>query len=145
MTARQPGGIGRPRSGGARATLQCGSALYFETASLAPGPDDLVPCVRHGYCTVHVVESLAATPPPPPPQRSRPRAPRRSHAELVAHLDTADAFTLSELRRARFSLRMITEAARERLLCIDEDAETVIVRPLRGLDADGAASRSPST
>jgi hypothetical protein len=127
MTATGPGAMGRLRSHGCRATLHCGAALYFETVSLAPDPAEVVPCLRHGYCTVRSVELLAGS------QRSRPRqqrAPRRSPAELVAHLGTAEAFTLAELRRARFSLRMITEAARDRLLRIEEDAETVIIRPL---------------
>ena len=122
----------RVHSFGCRAMLHCGSALYFETVSLAPQPTDEVPCVRHGYCRVLSVEPLSGSRARTQPQR----APLRSHAELVAHLRTAEAFTLAELRRARFSLRMISEAARRRLLMIEEDAETVIIRPLPAARTD---------
>lgn len=126
--------IGRFHSRGCRATLNCGSALYFETMSLGPDPAEVVPCVRHGYCKVRSVEPLTDS--PPAARRRQRRAPRRSPAELMAHLGTAEAFTLAELRRARFSLRMITDAARDRLLRIEEDAETVIIRPLLPPGAD---------
>ena len=130
MTAVDRAVIARFGSQGRRATLQCGSTLYFETVSLAPDPADVVPCMRHGYCTVRSVEAVADS------ARPRRRAPRRSRAELVAHLRTADRFTLGELRRARFSLRMITEAAREELLFIDDDAENVIIHSLLATSAD---------
>jgi hypothetical protein len=119
--------VGRLRPQGRRARLHCGTSLYFETVNLAPDPAEVVPCLRHGYCKVLSVEPLTN---PPQPRRRQKRAPRRSPAELVAHLGTAQAFTLAELRRARFSLRMITDAARDGFLRIEEDAETVIVRPL---------------
>ncbi len=141
MTASDPVVAGRFRSSGCRATLSCGATLYFETVSLAPDPSDVVPCMRHGYCAVRSVEPLTGS---RPARSNRRRSPRRSHDELVAHLGTADAFTLSELRRARFSLRMITDAARDRLVRIENDAETVIVRPLLSAApvqrSDGAAS-----
>jgi len=132
----------RFRSGGCRATLRCGVSLYFETVNLAPVVAELVPCLRHGYCEVRRVVALTDARPvgETRPGETRPgerRSPRRSSSELVAHLSLADEFTLAELRRARFSLRLITQAAREGLVHLEEHADTVIVRSLGPARADG--------
>jgi hypothetical protein len=105
--------------------------------NLAPVVAELVPCLRHGYCEVRRVDALTDSRPEGETRSGGRRSPRRSSSELVAHLSLADEFTLAELRKARFSLRLITQAAREGLVHLEEHDDEVIVRPLRPARADG--------
>jgi hypothetical protein len=94
----------RPKKG---VVLACGATVYFGQRSPAPGIGDLVPCERHTSCTV------VATAAPTSSSQRPARAPRRTRAELVRHLESRQApATVGELRRLRFTLRLIAEAAR---------------------------------
>ncbi|WP_165629031.1 hypothetical protein [Klenkia taihuensis] len=87
--------------------------------SCLPGPGELVPCVRHGYCrTVSVARGRGSGP-------RRPRPPRRTEAELVQWLVERPATTIGVLRRHRFTLRLVVTAERSGRVEVDPDTGRV--------------------
>jgi hypothetical protein len=125
-----------------RVVLRCGSALYFASANFAPRSGEVIPCVRHGYCGVAEVENSMQEDDCAPASPGKRRAPRRTVAELIDHLCEADAFTLQQLRSERFTLRILSDAARAGLISIDTEGSEVLVRPLLKADpADVPATR----
>jgi hypothetical protein len=105
------------------ATLDCGTLLTFEARSFVPSDGELVPCRRHGYCTVagNGVE---------PGQASRlgRRARPRAESELVDWLRHHRVTTVHALRRQRFTLRMLAAVAAEVLVDVDPASGRVLVR-----------------
>ena len=105
-------------------TLACGSALYYEAATFVPEIDELVPCVRHGYCAVVAARAHrrgGAT------NGSR-RAPRRTQEQFLAYLQRNPAPTLSQLRRERFTLRIVQDSVRSGAVVVDDDSDGMRVR-----------------
>lgn len=105
------------------AVLICGHILYYQTASILPRVGEDVPCVRHGYCSVVATplsrENASAVQPA--------RNPPRTCDQLMAFLHDKSSATLSELRRARFTLRLVEDARREGSVVVDADTERVSV------------------
>jgi hypothetical protein len=97
------------------ATLGCGVVLTYEAPSFLPCVGDVVPCHRHGYCSVisrggalHRVT-----------QKSGRMPPRRSQAELLAFLTHRPDTSVSVLRKNRFTLRTVMAAQRDGLVDAD--------------------------
>jgi hypothetical protein len=97
-------------------TLRCGLARHYESRSFAPPVGESVPCPRHGYCDV--VATLGDR---ERPARFTSRRPPRTNAEMVEFLKQNPSVTLSVLRRARFTLRLIRRAEKDGLLRVDDD------------------------
>lgn len=97
------------------ATLACGTVLSYEARSFLPSGGELVPCRRHGYCTVDGSVTGA------PGRRGtfdRRAAPRTEH-ELVEWLGRHRVTTVHSLRRQRFTLRMLAAVAADVGLEVD--------------------------
>ncbi|SDZ01752.1 hypothetical protein SAMN05660209_04381 [Geodermatophilus africanus] len=103
------------------ATLECGVVLAYEARNFLPASGERVPCRLHGYCAVDEVGSCPAV----VTGRALPRAPRRTQRELVEWLRERPVTTVHALRRERFTLRMLTAAAREGLVTVDLEAGRV--------------------
>lgn len=83
--------------------LQCGQRLTFATRSAAPRAGDAVPCSRHGWCrAVSVAERVRRA----DARRTRRRRPR-TEDELLKYLRVHGRVTVGELRRNRFTLRLV--------------------------------------
>lgn len=107
------------------ATLRCGMVLAYEAVSFVPARGDSVPCRRHGFCTVERHDRAET---PRGHHQRFPRARARAQEELQEWLRGRIVTTISELRRHRFTLRMIAAAERDGLLTVDEETGTVAVR-----------------
>jgi len=109
------------------ATLCCTRVLSYEARSLLPRVGDVVPCCRHGYCTVEAIgrQGGAGT-----SGRSLPRAAPRSRSELLDWLRQRPETSVNALRRQRFTLRMIADAERDGLLELDLRAGRVALHPV---------------
>jgi hypothetical protein len=104
------------------ATLRCGTVLSYEARNLVPATDEVVPCRRHGYCTVDGDAGTSGR------GRSRHRAAPRVQAELLGWLSRRPVTTVQALRRHRFTLRLIVGAHREGHLDVDLDTGRVALR-----------------
>lgn len=118
-----------------RVVLRCGTELVFDISSWAPLPGEVMPCRRHGYCTVirHVGGADDSRSDPRWAARPRPRRqlPRLSSAELVTTLRANPGASLGTLRRLRFTLRILWAAHREGLVHLDLESGTVeLLHPL---------------
>lgn len=121
------------------AHLRCGVVLTFRAPSFVPGAGQAVPCPRHGYC---VVDTTGRTPVPARRTYVRATAPR-SPAELLEWLRDHPRTTIHALRRHRFTLRLVTAAAREGLVEVDLDAGTVSARSPGGRPLPGRPAVHP--
>lgn len=130
-TTGLPEGVSRIAYGRRRVVLRCGSAVYFPNANLAPRAGEVMPCLRHGYCGVEEVEPTS-----PATLPTRRRAPRRTAAELLAHVRVMGTCTLANLRSERFTLRLVNDAVREGSITIDVDRDDLLVHPFTAADAD---------
>jgi hypothetical protein len=104
------------------ATLLCGTVLNYEARTFLPAAGDLVPCRRHGYCTVQQTSA--------PPSRGAfsPRASRRAQSELLDWLRGRSETTVHALLRRGFTLRMVAAAERDGVVDVDLPAGRVAVR-----------------
>jgi hypothetical protein len=107
-----------------QATLRCGVVLAYEAPSFVPDVGQMVPCRRHGFCSVASRDPAAAR----RERRPRRRLPPRSTAELMAFLDGRPATTIARLRDSRFTLRVVAAAQREGLVDMDLTTGCVAVR-----------------
>jgi len=123
-----PGRGSTRRSRSYSATLNCGLVLTYEAFTLLPGVGEVVPCYRHGYCTVNEL-GVVNFPARRDPSRARPR---RSQEELLAFLSHCPVTTVHVLRRNRFTLRTVAAAQREGLVEVDLVAGRVALRPTPG-------------
>lgn len=98
------------------ATLRCGRVLTYEARSFVPPTDELVPCLHHGYCTVH---EIGTAPGNGSDQRLHRRARPRPQSELLDWLRRHPATTVHALRKQRFSLRMLAEIEKDGLVLVD--------------------------
>lgn len=105
------------------AELRCGSRLFYEWAHLVPAAGELVPCHAHGYCAVTLNVNVPRT------VRPRARAKRRTSDELLEYIGRHDIVRLAELRRRRFSLRLVAIA--EKAGALEVDWELGVVRTLQ--------------
>lgn len=105
------------------ATLGCGSILVYESPSFVPSTGETVPCRSHGYClVVRRGRDRAARSSPRHVSRARPR----QREELVNYLESCPVTSVPNLRRERFTLRLIADAERDGLLTVDETTGTVV-------------------
>ena len=102
------------------ANLRCGTILSFEARSFLPVVGDLIPCRSHGYCAVERTGGTGG---------SLPRAAPRQQHELLEWLQDRPVTTVHALRRQRFTLRMVADAARAGLVDMDLRTGRVAVRP----------------
>jgi hypothetical protein len=105
------------------ATLNCGTMLAFEARSFVPSDGELVPCRRHGYCTVTDTGHG-----PGRGSRFGRRARPRTEPELVEWLRHHRVTTVHALRRQRFTLRMLAAVAAEVVVDVDLTSGRVLVR-----------------
>src|SRR4051812_22954076 len=96
-------------------TLSCGAVLHYRSRAHVPEVGEHVPCLRHVHCSV--TSSRAAL---PPTEKRRRRAPRRTRTELVQHLGRQGATTIADLRRLRFTMRLIVDTARAGLVSVSD-------------------------
>jgi hypothetical protein len=108
------------------ATLDCGTTLTFETRSFVPVVGDMVPCLRHGYCTVTLDGGGDGT----SSGRGLARARPRTQGELLDFLTRERMTTVHALRRRRLTLRMVAAAERDGTVDVGLRAGTVAVRLL---------------
>src|SRR4051794_8163626 len=106
-------------------TLSCGVILHYRSRAHVPGLGEQVPCLRHVQCSVISPGRRAAL---PDSKRRRQRTPRRTCTELARHLDSRQAATIAELRRLRFTMRLIVDAARDGLVSVTNLENDGIVR-----------------
>lgn len=108
-------------------TLECRATLYFEAETFVPALGEFTPCVRHGYC------SVTATGPhwPDDPVGARSRARPRTRDQLVAYLKVNSPATLTELRRKRFTLRLVEDARLAGCVVVDAYGSDACVRTAR--------------
>ena len=96
-----------------RAELRCGRTLFYEWAHFVPAVGESVPCDAHGYCAVAL--SITSPRPAEASTRSKPRTPD----ELLEYMDQHEVARLGDLRRRRFSLRLVAIAERSGALEVD--------------------------
>jgi hypothetical protein len=120
-TLRMTQGLRRPAH---RAVLACGDVLHYGSRTFLPQVGDSVPCRRHGFCVVVVVPRAASSEIELQPRRAR----RRTLADLLLYLTGQPIATVAELRRHRFTLRLLADAAREGLLVTEGFAPDAVVR-----------------
>jgi hypothetical protein len=108
------------------ATLRCGTVLQYEAPDLVPDIDDLVPCRRHGYCVVGGTGRSAGS--GGAARRLGRRAAPRARGELLEWLGRSPVTTVHVLRRQRFTLRLIAQAARDGDLDVDLTTGRVSLR-----------------
>src|SRR5215218_8372442 len=106
------------------ATLHCGTLLTFESRTSVPAVGDVVPCRRHGFCTVESARPRGKAWVGRSSSRARPRA-QRELEEWMRHRPTT---TVHALRRERFTLRMVAAAERDGLVDVDFVTGKVIAR-----------------
>jgi hypothetical protein len=107
------------------AQLRCGTKLHYEWASLLPELGETVPCRHHGFCAVVSVFEASARA-PLRPSRRRPAPP--STDDLISYLRSRRRAWFSELRRHRFTLRVICAAHAHGVVEIDWNAGCVDLR-----------------
>jgi hypothetical protein len=114
------------------AILQCGRVLTYEAHSFLPAPGELVPCRRHGYCSVDGASARSAG------GRGRfgRRAEPRTEPELVEWLRRHRVTTIHALRRQRFTLRMLAAVEADLGLEVDHTTGRVLVRASQPLPRD---------
>lgn len=115
------------------ATLRCGTVLDYEARSFRPDPGDLVPCRRHGFCSVQLTSGPASG------GAFGRRASRRSHGELLDWLGGRSQTTVHALLRRGFTLRMVAAAERDGV--VDVDVWSGEVKVLAGDPRRGDAMR----
>lgn len=99
------------------ARLACGRLLHYEAASLVPATGDVVPCLRHGYCSVRPDDGRVVE--LDPVRRGTRRLPPPSHVALGRFLAQHPVTTVHALRKERFTLRILTQAQAEGVLDLD--------------------------
>jgi len=107
-----------------RAVLACGNTLYYDSSSFVPSTGERVPCLRHQFCRV-VTTRVGAD---EQPDVRRPRAQRRTSAELLLFLQEQSDVTVAELRRHRYTLRLIATATAAGLVHVDGWDQDAAVR-----------------
>lgn len=107
----------------ARVELTCGRECLFSSVATAPSVGDLVPCLEHGYCRVVLSGPIKASKP-----NSSLRRPRRTVEDLLTHLAQNRTQSLQQMRRAGFTLRVVSMAAQSGQVQILDDGEHVEVR-----------------
>lgn len=111
-----------------RAILTCGNTLYYDCAAFLPRVGERVPCVRHEFCRVETTRTGAEE-----SSAARPvRAARRTVTELVQFVAARPESTVAELRRHRFTLRLIAAAVEDGLLHVESRDRDATVRPAEG-------------
>lgn len=108
-TAREPAVV-RPT-----AELACGSVLHFAHVGLLPRRNELVPCLRHQFCAVVAVSTGERR------GRSTDRTAPTSR-DLRDYLRGRGAVGFAELRHHRFTLRIVSRAAKSGLVIVDWEA-----------------------
>ncbi len=112
------------------ARLFCGTVLTYEAASFVPLVGDIVPCRRHGFCTVESTDEGDGRDDGNAhrePRRAHQAPRRRSQGELVAFLRTHSVTSIHTLRRHRFTLRVVAAAQKEGLVHVDLVAGRVVL------------------
>jgi hypothetical protein len=107
------------------AVLTCGSVLYYDYCTFVPRIGERVPCLRHDFCRVEAAGARASA---PDRQARRPRAHPRTTAELLCFLEGRPASTVAELRRHRFTLRLVSLAAADGLVLVEAGECGPVVR-----------------
>ena len=122
-----------PRPGGHdhrtyTAGLFCGTVLTYEAPNFVPGIGEVVPCRRHGFCSVVVREGSDGR-----GAGNVTRAGgRRSPSELLTFLSTRPATSIRALRSQRFTLRVVVAAQKEGLVDVDLVSGRVALRRAAG-------------
>ncbi|MCZ2814485.1 hypothetical protein O2W15_23895 [Modestobacter sp. VKM Ac-2979] len=107
------------------AILRCGTVLAYETRNFVPNEGDVVTLSPTRFCAVcratggHQVALGTSLLPRPRP---------RSQHELVDFLRSRPVTTVHVLRRRRFTLRLIAEAAADGILEVDFRAGRIALR-----------------
>ena len=122
------GGAAEPGTGERMytATLDCGTLLTFEARSFVPSDGELVPCRRHGSCTVTGTGHGKGYGPGQGSRLGR-RARPRTELELVEWLRHHRVTTVHALRQ-RFTLRMLAAVTAEVVVDVDLTTGRVLFR-----------------
>ncbi len=115
------------------AGLFCGTVLTYEAPEFVPGVGEVVPCRRHGFCSVTAREGSDGR---GAGNDARARR-RRSPAELLAFLSTRPATSVRALRAQRFTLRVVAAAEKEGLVDVDLVSGRVALRGGAGASTPG--------
>jgi hypothetical protein len=97
------------------AGLICGSVLTYEAPTFVPDEGEVVPCRRHGYCSVAWRDRVDGRGVRGPGRRMR----RRSQTELLDFLSQRPVTNVHALRRNQFTLRTVTAAQHKGLVDVD--------------------------
>jgi hypothetical protein len=115
------------------AKLQCGYVLTYEASTFVPDVGEVVPCRRHGFCRVTSREGGDGRGMGTGVRNVHPR----SQSELMAFLRQRPVTTVHALRRARFSLRLVTAAQKNGLVAVDLlSGQVLLCSPARGATTD---------
>jgi hypothetical protein len=119
------------------ASLRCGVVLTYEAPTFVPRVGDVVPCRRHGYCTVRSRDQTDGR----AHGGERRLRSRRSQEELIAFLIHRPVTTVHVLRRQRFSLRQVVAAEQSGLVQVDLETGRVCLRGPTSRDSARAGRR----
>lgn len=113
------------------ATLCCGYRLTYEAWTFVPDVGEIVPCRRHGFCAVTSRDHGNAV------STAARRVRRRSQCELMTFLSHRPIATVHQLRRQRFSLRVVAAAEKAGLVDLDLLSGRVALRSGRLMHSAG--------